>query len=459
MTMHREQTRITADPAEITVELAPLSELDHRTAAAPGTAAPWDAAEWALTGDPLSRLIGDADLASFWEREPFVARGLGSFDDVFSVDDVDELLTGGGLRVPALRLISAGSTIPEYRYLRPDHRPPGAVRHRPRPGVVRDGKPEGPKPVEGLIDPVRVNQLVAAGATLVLQGMRLYWRSVDRFSAHLGAQLGHPVHTNAYLTPMGASGAGAHWDMHSVFVRQVSGAKRWTVAEPVEPWPRNLSTKATAQGTRVVGDYVLEAGDCLYIPRGFIHDGWAVDDAPSAHITFGLHDPTTWADWFGELVHELADDPRLRQILPPRFAEHRDVVAESLAVSRDLVVEALQQMDVEGTALRIIEDSQHSDPDRAPGRLRALMTPLRPDTALRIADDRVVLATGAAESEPVTVTTSVGHLTAPAAFEGVLRRLLDGDEHTVGEFEREVDDDTARVLVERLVTVGAVTPV
>lgn len=43
-------------------------------------------------------------------------------------------------------------------------------------------------------------------------------------------------------------------------------------------------------------DVVLEPGDLLYFPRGFIHQAQAVEDAHSLHITISTYQRHTWGD-------------------------------------------------------------------------------------------------------------------------------------------------------------------
>lgn len=43
-------------------------------------------------------------------------------------------------------------------------------------------------------------------------------------------------------------------------------------------------------------DIVLEAGDMLYFPRGFIHQGCTVAGEHSLHITLSAYQRTAWVD-------------------------------------------------------------------------------------------------------------------------------------------------------------------
>lgn len=43
-------------------------------------------------------------------------------------------------------------------------------------------------------------------------------------------------------------------------------------------------------------EVVLEAGDLLYFPRGFIHQGDCLPDAHSLHITVSSYQKNSWGD-------------------------------------------------------------------------------------------------------------------------------------------------------------------
>ncbi len=79
--------------------------------------------------------------------------------------------------------------------------------------------------------------LLADGATLVLQGLHRTWPPLVGFGSQLADELGHPVQINAYITPPQNRGFAPHYDVHDVFVLQVSGRKRWRLHEPIVRHP------------------------------------------------------------------------------------------------------------------------------------------------------------------------------------------------------------------------------
>src|SRR3546814_1501771 len=109
------------------------------------------------------------------------------------------------------------------------------------------------------------------------------------FCRELEGALGHAVQANAYLTPPGAAGLTPHHDTHDVFVLQVHGTKHWIIREPLveAPLDRHRSDHELAAEQPVLFEADMAPGDCLYLPRGFIHSA-AAQEGVSLHLTIGV---------------------------------------------------------------------------------------------------------------------------------------------------------------------------
>ena len=162
------------------------------------------------------------------------------------------------------------------------------------------------------------------GATIVLQALHRTWPPVADFGPALAADLGHPVQVNAYVTPPQSRGFDDHYDVHDVFVLQVTGEKHWQVRPPVlesplrdQPWTDHRdAVRVAAEGPPAL-DAVLAPGDCLYVPRGWLHSATALGGT-SIHLTMGVH---VWTrrqladDLLRAAGRRLDDDPDLRASL------------------------------------------------------------------------------------------------------------------------------------------------
>jgi hypothetical protein len=138
-------------------------------------------------------------------------------------------------------------------------------------------------------------RLFADGATIVLQGLHRTWPAINDFVSVLSEDLGHPVQANAYVTPRESQGFNDHYDVHDVLILQVAGEKHWRIRPPVHMWPtrdqpwtdyRKQVEAASAEPPLL--DVTLRPGDCLYLPRGFLHSATATEQV-SAHVTLGVH--------------------------------------------------------------------------------------------------------------------------------------------------------------------------
>ena len=214
---------------------------------------------------------------------------------------MDELLSRRGLRTPFIRLARNGAVVDSSSFT--------------------GGGGVGAEIADQVRDD-RVAALFAEGTTVVLQALHRTWPAVIEFATELGAELGHPVQANAYVTPPSSRGFSAHYDVHDVFVLQLAGRKHWTMHAPVHPDPLRdqpwndhaAAVAARARDDAPAIDTVLEPGDAMYLPRGWLHAATALGEV-SAHLTVGIHVVTRFA-LVEALTALVAADPRLRASLP-----------------------------------------------------------------------------------------------------------------------------------------------
>ncbi|WP_122817593.1 JmjC domain-containing protein [Nocardioides pantholopis] len=284
-------------------------------------------------------LGGRAELDSCWEEEPFVARGLPPFDEICSLDDVNRLVYDEVHDRSFFRLFDGGLEQPATVAARRRERGPGE--HAP------------------LLDPQEVRRLVAAGHTLVFEELRTLLPAVDAFTSALEGELGHHCYCAAFLSPPDGVGAGAHWDVGSVFLRQLHGEKTWTLGRPVEPAIRRPWNRApvTFQDPITIE---LGEGDCLYIPRGWIHEGHT-RAKHALHLSIAVQ-ATTWGDVLRAAVDRSErSSPALREALPPawRMPDADDSAAE--------LGRRVAALDLHGAAGAITPQRRRPDPAPAPG--------------------------------------------------------------------------------------------
>jgi len=356
---------------------------------------------------------------------------------------VDELVSRRGLRTPFLRVAKGGTVVPANRYTRS-----GGTGAQVADQVVDD----------------RLLDLFVDGHTLVLQGLHRVWPALVDFAGQLVTDLGHPVQVNAYVTPSQSQGFSAHYDTHDVFVLQVAGEKRWRIHEPVlpsplrdQPWTDHRAAVARRATGEPVIDTVLRPGDCLYLPRGYLHAAEALGGV-TCHLTVGVH-PVTRHDLLRVLVDLVADDADLRASLP--FGVD---VAEPALVQPDLdaTVAALLARIRSVTAADV---SAALATARLGGRRPAPLGPLAQAEALRTLTPETVLAVrphldhvlvdDGSDGAAVSLVLPGRRIGLEAASAKALRALLEGARLRVDELPGLGPDD-AVTLARRLVREGVV---
>jgi ribosomal protein L16 Arg81 hydroxylase len=157
-----------------------------------------------------------------------------------------------------------------------------------------------------------------SGSTIRVRRVERYSDPLAELCQSIERELGFPTRANLYCTPAGSRGFDLHFDTHEVLVLQLLGKKQWqaykgTTKLPLEYVPRlsfeddreallhsrggseagRDEINATERETLAV-EALLEAGDSLYLPRGFVHQAESLNE-PSVHLTIGIH-VVTWLD-------------------------------------------------------------------------------------------------------------------------------------------------------------------
>ena len=383
----------------------------------------------------LERCVGDAEafLAQRFGQEPNYREGP-SFDDLLSLADVDALLTGAGLRRPAVRLVRDGTPLP-----------PASWTRTARTGSVT---------VDDLLDPGRVLELYAGGATIVLQSLHRWWAPLTQFCRDLEQAIGHAVQANAYLTPSASTGLAPHHDTHDVFVLQVHGAKHWTIRAPLidQPLARQTSDRQRAGQQPVQFEVDLRPGACLYLPRGVIHSALA-EEGSSLHLTIGVL-ATTYHDVVRQVVALAADVPSLRRPLPPGWAT--DPVIAQRAVKEALadLAEVVDGADGSEMARALSERYWAERPPPVHGLLLDLEALAHLDDLTRVELRPGVVWRAEPKGDRLELSVGARRIDLPAPVEPAVSRLLSGAVLSAAGLGDLLDQDSRLVLVRRLVREG-----
>ena len=360
----------------------------------------------------------DLRASEHWGRRPLLTRAAERQHDpgLFGPDAVDELLSRRALRTPFLRMARDGRTLD--------------------PSTFTLGGGVGAT-ISDQVSEDRVLRHFAEGATIVLQALHRTWPPVADAAQDLAADLGHPVQVNAYVTPPQNRGFDDHYDVHDVFVLQVTGEKHWRCGRrwssrrcATSRGPSTATPCATPPRRHPAIDAVLSPGDCLYVPRGWLHSATALGGT-SIHLTMGVH---VWTrrqladDLLRAAGRHLDADPEVRAALdlgvdlldPEVAADLQRGIRSAVAAALDAVTD-----DELTTALaRRVRAAQRAEPLGVLGQHAASADP---DTVWR---PRRHLA---ARWEPgrtggvVTLVTRVARVDVPADHRAAVAEVLAGE--------------------------------
>jgi bifunctional lysine-specific demethylase and histidyl-hydroxylase NO66 len=292
----------------------------------------------------LPRLIAvdrDQFASQYWGQQPLLSPAddlpASGFTELLDAQAIDELVSKRGLRTPFLRVAKDGATLADRTFTAP--------------GGVGAG-------IADQVSDDKLVRLFADGSTLVLQALHRVWPPILEFCQRLAAELGHPVQANAYVTPPQNQGFSAHYDVHDVFVLQIEGEKRWRIHRPIlesplrdQPWAdRTAHVEKRAQEPPLI-EALLSPGDCLYLPRGYLHAATALGGV-STHLTLGVHVWTRYAlaeQLMQQALQALANNPAVRG---------------SLTLGIDVADPTELRQDVESVTAALADAVKHADIDQ-----------------------------------------------------------------------------------------------
>jgi ribosomal protein L16 Arg81 hydroxylase len=225
--------------------------------------------------DNLARLLDpcapEEFLASSWGRDFKHIRGArGKFAHLMPWSRLADVLARHRFDSPRLRLMQDGKPVPVASYIR------HATGGRRKVSIPR-------------LRPVELNAYLRAGATLVLDAVDELHAPLTELAAMLELVFREHVQINLYAGWRTSRGFDLHWDDHDVFILQVAGRKRWRVYGQTRPFPVANDIEPAPKPTYdPLWEETLEDGDLLYIPRGWWHVAFPLDE-PTLHLTVGIH--------------------------------------------------------------------------------------------------------------------------------------------------------------------------
>ncbi len=321
----------------------------------------------------------------------------------------------------------------------------------------REIEPEEYVLSDGRLDIARLHQLFDEGATITFRQMDNRLPELGQLCRAAEQIFNCPFQTNLYFTPAGAQGFKTHHDTHDVFVLQVSGSKKWRVYDPVVSLPlpgQNFDDVRDRLGP-VGEEYLLNAGDLFYCPRGVPHDASATGE-PSLHITFGAL-VNTWTEVMLQAVAAAClEDPAFRKALPMGYATQGAASGELEETFRDLV-DRFSRAARLGPALDgIAENFIGGRRAMLPGQRRQLARLETLDLDARVGGRPGLIYRCRQEGDTIHLHCHTTELSFPGSVEDALRHALETREFRVRDLPGSLDDAGKLVLIRRLIREGLV---
>uniref|UniRef100_A0A673I2D8 Bifunctional lysine-specific demethylase and histidyl-hydroxylase n=1 Tax=Sinocyclocheilus rhinocerous TaxID=307959 RepID=A0A673I2D8_9TELE len=174
-----------------------------------------------------------------------------------------------------------------------------------------NGKRETHNP-PGRVLPYTLWDFYESGCSLRMLNPQAYSSTVWQVLSILQEKFGSMAGANVYLTPARTQGFAPHYDDIEAFILQLEA---------------NFSQDEIGQP---IMDVVLEAGDLLYFPRGFIHQGDCLPDAHSLHLTVSSFQRNSWGDLLLKLMPAaletaMEEDVEFRKGLPLDYLQFMGV--------------------------------------------------------------------------------------------------------------------------------------
>jgi mannose-6-phosphate isomerase-like protein (cupin superfamily) len=377
----------------------------------------------------LAPITAEAFFGEYWERRPLrIARqASGYYTSLPSVDEVDRLISVQA--TDTIELINADNSVETKDFVRPD----------------------------GSMDIVRSCQLFAAGATFLIRDAHKRAESLALLCREVERRTSAPCKANLYVTPPGGKGFDVHYDTHDVFVLQLEGSKEWTIYDA--PFELPLTGQLFDPLLHPVGaatmSFVLDAGDLLYIPRGFLHEARSRGGV-SLHATLGVL-AYRWADVMLELMAKMClSDPAFRRALPINLGRPEFDLEGALNTFAGLMQRVVENGPAESALEYIADELATGRRALVPGQLRQVAA--APGIS---ADDYFGVRPTAlyglrVQGESLRVRAHGREIVVPAEAIPAVRFALASERFNIEELPGDLDEDTRLSLVRRLMEEGLI---
>jgi 50S ribosomal protein L16 3-hydroxylase len=144
--------------------------------------------------------------------------------------------------------------------------------------------------------------------------------------------------------PEGGS-VGAHTDAYDVFLIQLSGQRLWKIAENFPSQTLDDVDLCILEQFDAEDEWLLSAGDMLYLPPNIAHHGIAQDNGdPCLTASVGFRAPslkTITSDYINYLNENVHDERRYQDVLAVKPKHHAEITDETVSHFIDYLKQGL----------------------------------------------------------------------------------------------------------------------
>jgi ribosomal protein L16 Arg81 hydroxylase len=369
--------------------------------------------------------------SEYWDRKPLLVKRSAPdyYRNLLSFDQIDRLFTTGHIDTASVRNADASLRISEF--------------------VRQDGS----------LDTVRACQLFADGATILIREADKHVEALATLCREIEVQTSAPCRANVYVTPPHGKGFDLHYDTHDVFLLQLEGSKEWTIYDPPVQLPLPGQPFSADAHTAAAGNprmtFVLHAGDTLYLPRGYLHQGRSQEDV-SIHATLGVL-VYRWADVIMEAVARLClADPAFRGALPTDLARPGFDLAAAQAKFADLAQRIAQHASPQGALEHFADQLVTARHAAIPGQLSQVIRARALTVGQRCGVRPHTLYTLRVVGETLHIRAQGRQIQVPVFVAAAVDFALTREAYSISDLPGELDDDSKLALVKCLVEEGLV---
>jgi ribosomal protein L16 Arg81 hydroxylase len=360
----------------------------------------------------IAPLSADAFQRDYWLRSFVHIPGeTGRFKDLLTWTELSAILEQHRLTPPRLKLYREGQPIDPALYLTP------AIFGVPR------------------LNAGGLAACLAQGASLILDDVQELAPRVQDLMHGFQDVLRTDAYANLYAGWKTQKALELHWDAQEAIIIQLNGRKRWKVYEPTRPHPLKNDIEVPAEPVGAPAwDGILTDGDTLYIPRGWWHEAFPLDE-PSLHLTISLTPPTC-LDYVGWVVSQLRSYSELRANL-----QARGQTATAKSITR-LLIETLRGASIDDFLREWEANIRPSPRIRLPDMVYDQFSPLTDQSTIRLASSNKLSFSKQGNN---FAFFSAGRLwTVPASLYPALAKLQNSRAVSVSELAANVSHPTAK---------------